>query len=156
MPPRWPRLPYEEWSATLDTIHGHSQVLGKLAATLLPPEPQLQHGALRVTARGWETPLLPAPDGLGGLVVTLDMRVHEVLVEHTAGGVERVALMPDRSVGEVTRDVLAATRKLGGPVEIDPRPAETPWKTPLDEDDEHATYDPERVAAYFMAATRVA
>jgi hypothetical protein len=156
MPPRWPSLPYEEWSATLDTIHGHSQVLGKLAAILLPPEPQLQHGALRVTARGWETPLLPAPDGSGGLVVTLDMRVHEVLVEHTGGGVERVALMPDRSVGEVTRDVLAATRKLGGPVEIDPRPAETPWKTPLDQDDEHATYDPDRVAAYFVAATRVA
>jgi len=156
MPPGWPRLPYEEWSATLDTIHGHSQVLGKLAVALAPPEPQFQHAALRLTARGWETPLLPASDGSGALVVVMDLRTHEVVLEHTSGRVERVALMPDRSVGDVTRDVLAGARKLGGPVEIDPRPSETPWKTPLDEDDEHATYDRDQVAAYFLAATRVA
>ncbi len=156
MPSGWPSLPYEEWSATCDTIHGHSQVLGKLAVVLAPPEPQFQAAALRLTARGWETLPLPAPDGSGALVVAMDLRAHEVLVEHTGGGVERVPLMPDRSVGEVTRAVLAATRKLGGPVEIDPKPSETPWKTPLDEDDEHATYNPDHVAAYFIAATRAA
>ncbi len=155
MPSGWPPLPYEEWSATCDTIHGHSQVLGKLAVALSPPEPQFQHAALRLTARGWETPPLPAADHSGALVVAMDLHAHAVLVEHSGGAVERVALEPDRSVGEVTRAVLAATRKLGGPVEIDPTPQETPWKTPLDEDDEHATYDPDHVAAYFEAATRV-
>ena len=59
----WPALPYEEWRETCDTLHAHTQVLGKLAATLAPPEPQLQHAALRLTARGWETLPLPAPDG---------------------------------------------------------------------------------------------
>jgi hypothetical protein len=156
MPSRWPRLPYEEWKATLDTIHGHSQVLGKLAVALAPPEPQFQASALRVTARGLETPALPAPDGSGALVVVMDLRAHEVLVEHTTLPVERVPLMPNRSVAEITRAVLDATRKLGGPVAIDPKPAETPWTTPLDEDEEHATYDAEHVAAYLMAATRVA
>ena len=48
----WPRLPFEEWSATCDTLHAHTQVLGKLAVVLAAPEPQLQHAALRVTARG--------------------------------------------------------------------------------------------------------
>jgi hypothetical protein len=32
---------------------------------LAPPEPQLQHAALRLSARGWETLALPAPDGSG-------------------------------------------------------------------------------------------
>jgi hypothetical protein len=41
-------------------------------------------------------------------------------------------------------------------VEINPRPQETPWTTPQDEDDEHATYDPAQVTAYFAAATRAA
>jgi hypothetical protein len=41
-------------------------------------------------------------------------------------------------------------------VAIDPTPQETPWKTPLDEDDVHATYDTGHVAAYFAAATRAA
>ena len=58
----WPALPYEQWRDTCDTLHGHAQVLGKLAAALAPPEPELQHAALRLGARGWET--LPLPDFL--------------------------------------------------------------------------------------------
>ena len=58
-----PRPHYEQWHDTCDTLHAHTQVLGKLAAKLAPPEPQLQHAALRLTARGWETPPLPAPTG---------------------------------------------------------------------------------------------
>ena len=156
MPSGWPALAYDRWQATCDTLHAHTQVLGKLAVALAPPEPQLLHAALRLTARGWETPLLPAPDGSGALVVALDLRAHEAVVEHTGGGSVRVPLTPHRSVGEVTRDVLAAVRRLAGPVQINPTPQEVPWSVPLDEDDVHATYDPGRVTEYFAAATQAA
>jgi Family of unknown function (DUF5996) len=152
----WPTLSYEEWSATCDTLHAHTQVLGKLAVVLAPPEPQLQHAALRLTARGWETAPLPAPDGSGALVVALDLRTHEAVVEHSDGQVRRVALAPDRAVGEVTREVLDAVRGVAGAVEIDPKPQEVPWSVPLDEDTEHTTYDPHQVASYFAAATHAA
>jgi hypothetical protein len=152
----WPALPYEEWSETCDTLHAHTQVLGKLAAALAPPEPQLQHSALRLGVRGWETRPLPAPDGSGVVAVELDLFAHEAVVRHGDGGIVRVPLTPDRSVGVVTREVLAAVRSLAGRVEIDPTPQETPWQTPLDEDEEHATYDAARVEAYFAAATRAA
>jgi uncharacterized protein DUF5996 len=152
----WPTLSYERWSATCDTLHAHTQVLGKLAVALAPPEPQLQHAALRLTARGWETAPLPAPDGSGALVVALDLRTHEAVVEHSDGDVRRVALAPDRAVGEVTREVLDGARDLAGAVEIDPKPQEVPWSVPLDEDTEHATYDPRQVASYFAAATHAA
>ena len=152
----WPTLSYEEWSATCDTLHAHTQVLGKLAVVLAPPEPQLQHAALRLTARGWETAPLPAPDGSGALVVALDLRTHEAVVEHSDGQVRRVALAPDRAVGEVTREVLDAVRGLAGAVEIDRKPQEVPWSVPLDEDTEHTTYDPPQVASYFAAATHAA
>ena len=152
----WPTLSYEEWSATCDTLHAHTQVLGKLAVVLAPPEPQLQHAALRLTARGWETAPLPAPDGSGALVVALDLRTHEAVVEHSDGQVRRVALAPDRAVGEVTREVLDAVRVLAGAVEIDRKPQEVPWSVPLDEDTEHTTYDPPQVASYFAAATHAA
>src|SRR5919108_5123499 len=102
----WPAVSYQDWSATCDTLHAHTQVLGKLAAALAPPEPQFQHVALRLTARGWETAPLPAPDGSGALVVTLDLHSHEAVAEHSAGRARRVALAPDRAVGEVTREVL--------------------------------------------------
>ena len=112
----WPAVSYDEWRATCDTLHAHTQVLGKLAAELAPPEPQLQHTALRLTARGWETAPLPAPDGSGALVVALDLHRHEAVVEHSDGSSDRVALTPDRAVGKVTREVLAAVGRLGGPV----------------------------------------
>ena len=152
----WPMPTYEEWRATCDTLHAHTQVLGKLAVTLAPPEPQLQHAALRLTARGWETAPLPAPDGSGSLVVALDLRSHEAVVEHSGGRAERIALTPDRAVGDVTREVLAAVRRAGGAVQIDPAPQEVPWSVPLDEDHEHASYDRGQVGGYFAAATQAA
>ncbi|MGE5293161.1 MAG: DUF5996 family protein [Micromonosporaceae bacterium] len=152
----WPAVSYKEWHATCDTLHAHTQVLGKLAAKLAPPEPQLQHAALRLTARGWETAPLPAPDGSGSLVVALDLRVHEAAVEHSGGRAERVALTPDRAVGDVTREVLAAVSDLGGAVEIDPAPQEVSWSVPLDEDRVHAHYDRGQVGTYFAAATQAA
>ncbi|HUZ36993.1 MAG TPA: DUF5996 family protein [Streptosporangiaceae bacterium] len=152
----WPACSYERWQQTCDTLHAHTQVLGKLAANLAPPEPQLQHAALRLTARGWETAPLPAPDGSGSLVAALDLHAHEAVVQHSDGRSGRVPLTPDRPVGQVTRDVLAAVRGLGGPVEIDPAPQEVSWTVPLDEDDEHARYDAGRVSDYFAAATQAA
>ena len=97
----WPPLPYEAWSATCDTLHAHTQVLGKLAVALAPPEPQLQHAALRLSARGWETLPLPAPDGSGALVVALDLHSHHAVAEHSDGRAQRVPLAPDRPVADV-------------------------------------------------------
>jgi hypothetical protein len=155
-PDRWPSVSYEEWSETCDTLHGHTQVLGKLAAELAPPEPQLQHAALRLTARGWETGPLPAPDSSGAFVVALDLQAHEAVVEHSDGRVAKVPLTPNRSVGAVARELLEAVASQVGAVEIDPTPQEVPWSVPLDKDEEHASYDPERVSDYFTAATQVA
>ena len=156
MPSLWPAVSYEYWSETCDTLHAHTQVLGKLCVALAPPQPELQHAALRITARGWETAALPAPDGSGALVAVLDLRTHEVVVEHSDGRAARIALTPHRSVGAVTRDVLGAVGGLCGAVDIDPTPQEVSWSAPLDADEDHARYDVDRVAAYFAAATRAA
>src|SRR4051794_20256619 len=111
----WPPASYERWPSTCDTLHAHTQVLGKLACTLAPPEPELLHAGLRLTARGWETPPLPAPNGSGAVVVALDLRTHEAVVEHSGGETVWIPLTPNRPVGEVTEEVLAAVRGLAGP-----------------------------------------
>src|ERR1700733_2284248 len=104
MTPRWLDLSYGAWRPTCDTLHGHTQVLGKVAVALAPPEPQLQHAALRLTARGWETAPLPASEHSGSLVLALDLRKHEAVIEHSERGARRVPLTPNRPVGEVTRE----------------------------------------------------
>ncbi len=144
-------LRYEAWSATCDTLHAHTQLLGKLAAALAPPEPQLLHAALRLSTRGWDT--LPLPLGSGAVSARLDLHDHVAVVEHSDGRVARVPLTPNRPVADVTREVLEA---VGGGVEIDPTPQEAHWSVPLDEDYEHATYDEAQVADYFAAATQAA
>jgi len=152
----WPSASYAQWSETCDTLHAHTQLLGKLAAQLAPPEPQLQHAALQLSARGWETLPLPAPNGSGSFVAALDLHAHEAVVEHSSGESRRVALTPDRPVGAVTRELLAAIAELAGPLQIDLTPQEVSWSTPLDQDEEHARYEPGQVATYFEAATRAA
>ncbi|MGH2879960.1 MAG: DUF5996 family protein [Solirubrobacteraceae bacterium] len=156
MPSPWPALPYTDWLQTCETLHAHTQVLGKLAVALAPAEPQLQHAALRLSARGWETLPLPAPDGSGSLVVALDLHAHAALAEHSDGRAARVPLVPDRSVGEVTRELLAQICEMAGDVRIDPTPQEVSWIVPLDEDEQHTRYDPAAVADYFAAATQAA
>jgi hypothetical protein len=152
----WPSISYPEWSETCDTLHAHTQVLGKLAAELAPPEPQLQHAALRLTARGWETAPLPSPDGTGAFVVALDLHRHEALVETSNGMRQAVPLIPNRAVGEVTTDLLAAVTAVAGEAKIDFEPQEVAWSVPLDQDAEHATYDEQAIADYFGMATRAA
>jgi hypothetical protein len=56
----------------------------------------------------------------------------------------------------VTRDVLAAVQSFTGELGLSLHPQETPWTTPLDEDEEHATFDPQQVDDYFVAATAAA
>jgi Family of unknown function (DUF5996) len=152
----WPVISYPQWRETCDTLHAHTQVLGKLAVALAPPEPELQHAALRLTARGVETLPLPSPNGSGAFVAALDLRSHRAVVEHSAAEPRNVSLTPDRAVGEVTRELIAAISGVAGEVKIDPTPQEVTWTVPLDEDDEHARYDPAQVSDYFAAATQAA
>src|ERR1700675_9895 len=98
MASQWGAVSYENWTETCDTLHAHTQFLGKLAVALAPPEPHLQHAALRLTARGWETAPLPAPDGSGALVVALDLQNHEAVAEHSDGHARRLPLTPHRDV----------------------------------------------------------
>jgi len=148
----WSRLPLEEWHQTCDTLHAHTQLLGKLAVALAPPEPQLQHAALRLTSRGWETMPLPAPDGSGAFSAALDLHVHEAVLEHSDGRSARFTLL-ESSVGAVARSLLGAAREMVGEFAIDLRPQEVSWTVPLDEDEEHVAYDPAQVARYFRAAS---
>jgi hypothetical protein len=147
---------YEDWRETCDTLHAFTQILGKFAVVLAPAEPQLQHAALRQTSRGWETTPLPAPDGSGSVVVALDFHTHEAVVEHSSGLGDRLPLCPGVSVAVLTQGLVASVSAVAGEVRIDMTPQEVPWQTPLDQDEEHATYDPEAVGRWFVASTDAA
>ena len=64
MTPGWPAVSYDRWGPTCDTLHAHTQVLGKLAVELAPPEAELQHAALGEYILDWDD-VGAAPDPRG-------------------------------------------------------------------------------------------
>jgi Kef-type K+ transport system membrane component KefB len=84
------------------------------------------------------------------------LKLHEAIVEGSGGTEQRIGPFGERSVGAVCRELLAAVGRVAGAVEINTAPQEASWSVPLDEDEEHATYDPVQVARYFAAATQAA
>lgn len=43
MTEHWPAVAYDRWGATCDTLHAHTQVLGKLAVELAPLDEDYEH-----------------------------------------------------------------------------------------------------------------
>ena len=138
----WPAVSYDQWHETCDTLPralpGAWQVGGEARAT----GATASHAALRLTARGWRRPPHHyQPPTVLGRWSLFSICTFTRPSSSTAAAASAEPLTPDRAVGVVTREVMAAVRRLGGAVDIDPAPQEVPWSVPLDEDSQHARYD---------------
>ena len=151
----WPAVSYESWNDTCDTLHAHTQVLGKLAVALAPPEPELQHAALRLSARGWETTPYPLP--------TAPVRwwcsstcAHTRRSSSTAT-VERPG-SPLRPTGRSAQSPGTCSARWRGWAARSgsTRPPGGVLDTYRSTRTRHARYDIDRVDAYFEAATQAA
>lgn len=128
------------------------QVAGKVRVALSPQEPELQHTALYVTARGLTTG--PIPSGDRTFEIDFDFVAHEVVIETNDGNVRKVPLT-DRTVAAFYNAMLAALSELGIDVKLNPKPQEVPNPIPLDEDIVHASYDRDAVARFWKILSEV-
>jgi hypothetical protein len=147
---RWPPLPLAEWSATRDTLHLWTQIVGKLKVELAPFQNQLWHTALALTARGLTTGPLPA----GGDVFQADFDFvdHHLTFLTGEGGRKVIPLYP-RSVANFYDEAMACLEALGIEVHIDTTPQELPEPIPFPEDTVHDSYDPAAVNRWWRATT---
>jgi hypothetical protein len=136
----WPDLPYESWRETRWTLHLYLQVIGKVRLALAPMEPEWAQVPLYVTARGLNSS--PIPHANGVFDIDVDLIDHVVSVRTTRGATERLRLEP-KTVAGFYADFMEALRRAGVPTEISTAPQEVPFDTPLDQDTEHRTYEPE-------------
>lgn len=95
---------------------------------------------LYVCARGLTTSAMPYAGGV--VEIIFDFRYHVLRIETGNGGSRAVELRP-RSVADFYAEVMAALRSLGVDVRIMRRPAEMEETIPFDEDETHASYDPD-------------
>ena len=136
----WPELPLAEWKDTLATLHMWTQIVGKIRLKLTPLENHWWNVPLYVTPRGLTTSAMPYNERL--FQINFDFIDHLLVIETTDGSTRKFSLRP-QSVAEFYQEMMAALESLKMPVTIWTTPVEVPDRTPFEEDQKHAAYDPE-------------
>lgn len=151
----WPALPLQDWKDTYATLHMWTQIVGKIR---LGQTPLLNHWwnvTLYVTSRGLTTSAMPYDDRI--FEIDFDFMDHNLLIRSSDGGSKTVRLYP-RSVADFYRETLAALQSLRIPVTIWTTPVEVEDRTPFEQDQKHAAYNPEyaqRVWRILLQTSRV-
>ena len=138
----WPSLPLEEWKDTLSTLHMWTQVVGKVRLAQTPLVNHWWNVPLYVSARGLTTTAMPYGDTF--FAMEFDFIDHKLGINCSDGANASIALEP-KSVATFYRETMSALEKLGLPVKIWKMPVEIPDPIPFDQDEQHASYDPEYV-----------
>lgn len=142
----WPPLPLEEWRDTYATLHMWTQIVGKVRLARAPMINHWWQVPLYVSARGLMTSAIP--NGDHAFQMDFDFIDHQLLIQTDRGDERRIALR-SRPVSEFYREVMDALRALGSDVRIWPHPVEIEDPIPFEEDDQHATYDPEHAQRFW-------
>jgi hypothetical protein len=141
-----PALPFDGWKDTLATLHMWTQVVGKMRLKLCPLVNHFWNVTFYLTARGMTTGAMPYERG------TVEMRFdfinHKLLIETEHDRTAEIALKP-QSVAEFYTKFMAAIANLGVTATIWTMPCEVPDPTPFEQDQAHASYDPEAVNKFW-------
>lgn len=148
----WPRLVYDEYRDTRDTLHMYTQILGKLRLAFKPPLAQWGHAPLILSANGLTTGPLWVGDGV--LSGELDLVLHVANFSRSDGRHVKVHL-GQGTVADFYKQVGIALEELGVDARLDPTPQEVPGPIPFDQDAMHSTYNPEQANRLWQAWIRV-
>ena len=147
-PAAWPELPVAAWEGTRDTFQLWTQIIGKVRMANAPLTNHWWNVPLYVSARGLTTSLIPY--GGRSFQIDFDLIDHRLDVVATDGARRSVALEP-RSVADFYREVMRCLDELGLSTPIWTMPVEIPDAVPFELDQTHASYDADRVHAYWLA-----
>ena len=136
----WPSLPLEEWQETLATLHMWTQVVGKIRLAQTPLVNHWWNVPLYLTARGLTTSAMPY--GARAFEIEFDFIDHQLKLRCSDGTNRIIDLIP-RTVADFYREVMTALAELGIQVKIWTTPVEIPNPIPFEQDQQHASYDPE-------------
>jgi hypothetical protein len=136
----WPSLPLAEWSATRDTLHMWTQVVGKVRLALSPLTNHWWEVPLYVSARGLTTS--PVPYSLGIFEVEFDFIDHVLKIATSRGETKTMNLVP-RSVARFYEEFMNQLASLGIEIKMWPMPVEIPNPIRFDRDTAHDSYDPQ-------------
>jgi len=147
----WPDLPWNEWQETAETLHMWTQIVGKTVLELTPLVNHWWNVALRVSARGLATPLIPY--GHGAFDAEFDLLGHQLHLR-TSWGQHREIMLASRPVAEFYREYNQVLRDLGIRVMLYDMPSEVSHPIAFGEDRVHHRYDPEYAQRFWRILMR--
>lgn len=143
----WPSLPLEEWKDTCATLHMWTQIVGKVRLAQTPLVNHWWNVPLYVSARGLTTTAMPYGERF--FEMEFDFIDNVLSIKCSDGSFGTVTLQP-MSVAAFYRETMSVMRTLGLEVHIWKMPVEIADPIPFDEDEQHASYDPEYVMRFWQ------
>jgi len=134
----WPMLRVQDWTATRDTLHLWTQIVGKV---------RLAHAPL--VNHWWQVTLYVSPRGLTTSTIPYGTRIFDIEFDfvdqqlriRTSEGATRAIALESKSVAVFYAQLMRALGELGIETQIQSRPNEVDPAIPFAEDHQHATYD---------------
>ena len=149
----WPKLVWEQWKDTADTLHMFMQIVGKTRVALTPVQNHWWNVPFYITARGLSTSAMPVPpDRL--LDIEFDFVAHELVCRCSSGRTEKMTLRP-QTVAAFFAEYLRTIGGLGVNVNVDPMPVEVKEPIRFDRDTTHNNYDPDAVLRFWQVLSYV-
>jgi hypothetical protein len=142
----WPSLPVADWTATRDTLHIWTQVVGKIRMAHAPLVNHWWQVTLYVSPRGLTTSTIPY--AAGAFEIEFDFLGRRLEVRSSDGGSGGLELRP-MSVADFHDETMTVLRRLGIEAPIRPVPNEVDPAIPFPDDHEHASYDGEAVLLFW-------
>jgi hypothetical protein len=152
MSTNWPALRVEDWTETRETLHRWMQIVGKVRLAQAPMVNHWWHVTLYVTPRGLTTSSMPAGDRV--FEIEFDFCVHRLRIT-VEGGEQRELVLEPKSVAAFYAEFMDALAALGLDIRIWPVPVEIEDATPLNQDTEHAGYDPAAAQRFWRQLVQV-
>jgi Family of unknown function (DUF5996) len=147
----WPELRWEDWSATADTLHMWTQIVGKVRLALSPLQAHWWNVPFYVSARGLSTSAMPY--GADFLDIEFDFVNHQLLFR-TSTGLSAYTPLRAQSVADFYAEFQKTLADLGVRVTLYATPVEVAHPIPFAQDIEHASYDPNAAHRFWRILLR--
>lgn len=147
----WPALPLSEWKETYDTLHMWTQIVGKIRLALTPTENHWWNTTLYVSPRGLTTSTMHHNGRL--LQIDFNFIDHKLIIETTDAPAKTIDLR-SLSVADFYQQTMDALNSFEMPVKIWTTPVEVADRIPFENDEKHASYDPEYVQKFWRILTQ--
>ncbi|TDH27952.1 hypothetical protein EXU57_05665 [Segetibacter sp. 3557_3] len=149
---KWPELNYPEWKDTLITVQLWMQIVGKIRLQQMPWINHSWNVTLYVSATGFTTGSMPFENGV--FEISFDFIAHRLWIPSSDGADQFLALYP-RSVSSFYHELFEKLAILGITTRIHQKPNEMETAIPFAQDQEHQSYDGEKIKNFWLAMVKV-